>query len=278
MLGLLLWRKARALRNTLAWYTPWERGRNALFGLAGLALLYGLHAGFYRLLTYLSTVPVIASFLIWKLTAMFLLTTLSMVGVSSVLTSLTTLFHSYDLKFLMNAPLPRRVVFAEKALESAFFASWMIGLVLVPYMLALMRVYHWGFAFFAAFAALLPAYLLLGACVGLLLTLLLMYAFPTSRTRDVIWMLSSLSLTLVYGALRFAQPEKLVRPDGLKAVAEYLQYLQAPTAPYLPSWWMSKALLAASRGDWAVWAGWAAALAGLAAALFGGLVWLSGPL
>jgi ABC-2 type transport system permease protein len=216
--------------------------------------------------------------LIWKLTAMFLLTTLSMVSVSSLLTALTTLFYAFDLKFLMNAPLSRRAIFAEKSLEAAFFASWMIGLVLVPYMLAMAKVFGWGWKYLLAFFALLPPYLLLGACVGLLLTLLLLHFFPSSRTRDVIWVGSSLSLTFMYGAIRFAQPERLIRPDTLKAVAEYLHYLQAPTAPYLPSWWMTKALQAAARGDWPAYFRQAAAVAAVAALAYGFLLWLSGPL
>lgn len=276
--ALLLRRKARSTRNAAAWLTPWERARNGAFALAGVALLVGLHVGFYRLLAYLATVQLIGAFLIWKLTAMFLLTTLSMTSISSLLTALTTLFYAFDLKFLMNAPLPRRAIFAEKSLEAAFFASWMIGLVLVPYMLALARVYHLGPGFLLAFALLLPPYLLLGACVGLAMTLLLLYAFPSSRTRDVIWVASSLSLTLVYGAIRFAQPERLIRPDALKVVAEYLNYLQAPTAPYLPSWWMTKALLAASRGDWPACLRWGLALLAVAAAAYGALLWLAGPL
>jgi ABC-2 type transport system permease protein len=36
-------------------------------------------------------------------------------------------------------------------------------------------------------------------------------------------------------------------------VAEYLNFLQAPTAPYLPSWWMAHGLQAAAQGRWGPW-------------------------
>ena len=104
MLGTLLRRRARTFTNTIAHWTAYEWVRNAAFGSAGLGLLYGLHYGFYRLLKYLSTVELIGLLLTWKLTAMLLLMTLSMVVVSSLLTALTTLFYSYDLKFLMKSP------------------------------------------------------------------------------------------------------------------------------------------------------------------------------
>lgn len=276
MLGLLLRRRARSAANALGHLTRYEAARDAVFGAAGLALLYGLYAGFFRVLAYLATVELIGTLLLWKLTAMLLLMTLSMVVVSSLLTSLTTLFYSYDLKFLMKSPLSLRVIFLDKSLESAFFASWMIGLVLIPYVLALMRVLHLGAAFFAAFVLALPPFLLLAASFGIAFTLLLLYFFPSSRTRDVVWVLSSLSMSVMYVLIRFAQPEKLIRPDMLKVVAEYLNFLQAPTAPYLPSWWLALGLQAAAGAHWGAWALQAAALWGAAVAVYGGLVALAG--
>jgi len=44
----------------------------------------------------------------------------------------------------------------------------------------------------------------------------------------------------VYMLLRFLEPEKLARPEGMDAVAQYLGFLDAPTAPFLPSWWLRR--------------------------------------
>ncbi|MBI5247672.1 MAG: hypothetical protein HY923_10860 [Elusimicrobia bacterium] len=276
MLAPLLRRRALTFTNTIGHWTGYEWVRNAAFGSAGFGLLFGLHYGFYRLLKYLATVELIGVLLTWKLTAMLMLMTFSMVVVSSLLTALTTLFYSYDLKFLLKAPVSLRSIFLDKSLESAFFASWMIGLILVPYVAAIMRVQHLGGAFLAAFLVAVPPFLLLSASFGIGFTLLLLYLFPSSRTRDVVWVFSSLSLTVVYGMVRFASPEKLVRPDALKLVAEYLNFLQAPTAPYLPSWWLAEALRLAAAGNWSGWAVRAAGLWGTAFVVYGLLVALAG--
>ncbi len=276
MLATLLRRRGRTFTNTISHWTGYEWARNAAFGSAGFGLLFGLHYGFYRLLKYLATVELIGLLLTWKLTAMLLLMTLSMVVVSSLLTALTTLFYSYDLKFLLKAPVSLRAIFLDKSLESAFFASWMIGLILVPYVAAIMRVQHLGAAFFMGFVVAVPPFLLLAASFGIGFTLLLLYLFPSSRTRDVVWVFSSLSLTVTYGLVRFAQPEKLIRPDALKVVAEYLNFLQAPTAPYLPSWWLAEALRMAAGGNWAGWAVRAGGLWLTAAVVYGLLVLLAG--
>jgi len=276
MLLLLAERRARSLRNAAAALTTYERARNLAFGAAGFALLYGLYAGLRRVLFYLAGVELIGRLLLWKLTAMMFLMTLSMVMVSSLLTSLTTLYYSHDLKFLMKAPLSLRTIFLDKSLESAFFASWMIALVLTPYVLAMARVLGLGAGFLAAFAALLPPFLLLAASFGIAFTLLLLYLFPSSRTRDVVWVLSSLSMTISYGLVRFAQPERLIRPDALKVVAQYLDFLQAPTAPYLPSWWAARGLQAAADGRWGAWGADVARLWAAALLVYGALVWLAG--
>ena len=275
---MLLERRARSFWNTLRKATPYAAARNGAFGLAGLGLLVGLYCGFYRLLAYLAGVPLIGSLLMWKLTAMLMLTTFTMVGISSLLTSLTTLYYSFDLKFLMNAPLRLRAIFIDKSLESIFFASWMIGLVLIPYVMALTAVNGWGAGFVGAFLILLLPFLALAASVGIGFTLVLLYLFPSSRTRDVIWILSSLSLTFLYGAIRFAEPERLVRPDALHAVTEYLHFLQTPTAEYFPSWWLTKALRAWTAGHKAVFWQQAGLLAGTAAAVYAALVALAGKL
>lgn len=276
MVLVLFKRRLLSFKNNLSAMTSWRRLRNAAFTLAGLGLLLALHHGFLRLLSYLATVPVIGSLLLWKLTAMLMLTTFSMVVVSSLLTSLTTLYYSFDLKFLMNAPLTLRTVFIDKSLEAIFFASWMIGLVVVPYVAALVRVNGYPPGFFGAFLGLLVPFLVLAASFGLAFTLLLLYFFPSSRTRDVIWVLSSLSLTLIYGALRFAEPERLIRPDALEAVAEYLHYLQAPTAEYFPSWWLTRALRAYAAGHMGTFWSSAALLYAAAALVYAFLLWLSG--
>ena len=277
MLAVLLRRKALSLWNSMGALTAYEWARNGAFCTVGFWMLAGLHFGFRRLLLHIQAVQVIGPLLVWKLTGMALLTTFSMVVLSSLIISLTTLFYSFDLRFLMNAPLSARTVFVEKSIETTFFSSWMILLILAPYMLALGRLRGLGLGFYAGFAAMLVPFALLAAAAGMAFTLALMYLFPSSRTRDAIWLLSSCSMGLVYVALRLSEPEKLARPDMLQVVAEYLNYLQTPTAPYLPSGWMTRALEALSGRNLgpAFWKPFLS-LWGAAAAAYAGLLALAG--
>lgn len=246
--SLLAARKARSARNALASQTPWEWARNSAFVAMGLWMMEGMRWGFFRLLSYLDGVELIGALLTWKLVAMALLTTFSMVVISSLVISLTTFFYASDLRWLVRVPVPSAVVFADKAVETVFYSSWMIVLAVLPLMVALMQVKGLGPAFLAAFGTLLLPALVLATAVGMAFTLCLMAAFPSPRTRDVVWVLSSLGAASIYVFARAVEPERLIRPDALMRVAEYLSFLQAPTAPWAPSWWLTEGLSAWAGG------------------------------
>ncbi|MCX5790819.1 MAG: hypothetical protein NTY45_01165, partial [Elusimicrobia bacterium] len=114
MFNLLLTRKALTLVNTLRGLRGWKLAKNLMFAGVGLLMLSALYAGFWRLLTYLEGVQLIGPMLSWKLTSMVLLMTFSMVIVSSIIISMSTLYYSFDLKFLFSAPLDLRSIFMDK--------------------------------------------------------------------------------------------------------------------------------------------------------------------
>ena len=248
MLLLLSWRRARCVINSIVRLPFWELFKRSLFGAVGVGVLVGIYFGSLRVLRYMEAVELIGGLLTWKLTAMVMLTTLAMVAVSNVLTAMNTLYYAEDLPFLMSSPAPPRLVFVDKAVETGFYASWMVAMTLIPFMLALGQVKHLSWGFYGLFLALLVPYLALGAAIGLVVCLWLMYLFPSSRTRDFIWVLSSVGMAGIYVLIRFSEPERLANPQELQAVVQYLNFLQAPTAPYLPSWWMTHALVAFSTG------------------------------
>ncbi|HAH32389.1 MAG TPA: hypothetical protein DCL44_08765, partial [Elusimicrobia bacterium] len=273
---LLFKRKFICAVNTLKSLRGWKLVKNLLFIGVGLLMLSILYAGFWRLLTYLEAVQLIGPILSWKLTSMVLLMTFSMIIVSSILISMTTLYYSSDLKFLFSCPLPERSLFLDKAVETVFYSSWTLLLAIVPYILALGRVKGLGVGFYISYASLMVPFVLLSGAFGIIFSMLVMYAFPSSRTRDITWLLGSCSLAFVYVMLRFSKPEQLLRPDSLAVVAQYIEYLQSPTAKYLPSWWVTKAMIAYSSGHWGDFWLYAAALMAAGLAIYGGMYFLAG--
>src|SRR3989339_61375 len=276
MLYILLSYKLKSIYNSVRYLNRWELLKRFIFGLVGLLILVSLYFGFLRVLGYLESVALIGPLLSWKLTSMAFLTTFSMIMVSGLIISMTTLFYSRDLQFLFSSPVEMRALFTDKAVETVFYSSWTLALALVPYVLALGNIKHAGPGFYAGFVLLMPPFILSAAAFGMILSIALMYAFPASRTRDVIWILGSLSLAFVYVMLRFSRPERLLRPDTLEVVAQYLQYLQSPTAEYAPSWWLVKAIMSILSGNMRIFLFYAGLLFVFTSAIYSVLIYISG--
>ena len=275
MIGLLLKRRILSSFNHTVSMKLWEFFTRVFFIIVGAAILVGIYYWFYRVLRYLDGVQTIGPLLPWKLTSMAFLITFSMVAISGLIAAMTTLYYSYDLKFLFSSPIPVRTLFLDKTIETAVYSSWTLGLVLVPYIIALGQVKGATMLFYVYFLLLMIPFVLLGAAFGIALSLALMYFFPTSRTRDAVWIMGSLSLTFVYMMIRFVQPERLSRPDSLEVVANYLNFLQAPTAPYMPSWWITRAMMGFLYGQYDKFLQYGALLCGSVVAAYGLMTYFS---
>lgn len=247
-----------------------------MFFGAGLAMLSALYFAFIRVLRYLESVEVIGPALSWKLASMVLLMTFAMVVISSIIISMTTLYYSYDLKFLFTQPINLRLIFTDKAVETVFYSSWTLILVLLPFVIALGKVKSLGIGFYLFYLVLTVPFVMIASSFGIIFSMLVMYAFPSSRTRDITWILGSLSASFVYMFFRFSKPEKLIRPDTLEVVAQYVRYIQAPTAEYLPSWWLTKAMMGWAGGNIKIFFVYTALLFSAAALIYGAVYCLSG--
>jgi len=276
MLSVLLKRKILTFKNRLKAMRGWRLAKTLMFLFVGLLMLLALYGGFWRLLTYLEGVQLIGPMLAWKLTSMILLITFSMVIVSSIIISMTTLYYSFDLKFLFSCPIGLRSLFMDKAMETVFYSSWTLFLAVLPYIIALGRVKGLGPGFYLSYILLMVPFVMLAGSFGIIFSTLVMYLFPSSRTRDITWLLGSLSVSFVYVAFRFMKPETLLRPDSLEVVAQYIQYLQSPTAPYLPSWWVTKAMMSYPAGNWGAFFFYAGVLSAAALIIYAGVYFISG--
>lgn len=249
MFSILLKRKILTFKNKIKHQQKWTYIKNSIFISMGFFILLSLYFAFYRVLKYLRGVELIGELLIWKLTSMVFLMTFLMIVISSLIIAMTTLFYSKDLKFLFSMPVKEELIFLDKSINTVFYSSWSLIIILMPYLFALIKVSDYSYSVLITFLILSIPYAMLGAIFGIFLSMLLMYLFPSSKTRDIIWVLSSFSISIVYVIFRFSKPEKLLRPDMLGVIANYLNYLQAPTAKYLPSWWITKAVMAFSHGN-----------------------------
>lgn len=258
----------KSIRNGFRKFKFFDEAKIAIFVFLNLVFLAGIYIGSYRLLAYLNDVQLIGNLIVNKVLIMLFMTSFFMVVFSSLITAFNTIYFSKDLPWLLSTPLSVSAVFAHKTLNTAFYASWMVFAALFPFLLALTNVKEAGFSFFAITMALLVPFFFIASLCGIALNMFMVRLFPARRARDMMLVLGVLFIVGIYMVLRFIEPEKLVRPDGMELVAQYLAFLDAPTAVWLPSWWISSAVFSLLGNNMKIFIFYSSLLAGVSLALF----------
>lgn len=246
---LLCRMKLREVRNRFRFMERGAKIKNSFLLGIGLLFLWALYSGFYRVLTYLREVPLLGPILVVKLLSMVFLTFLAMLVFSNVITSFSTVYFSSDLPFLLSTPFPLRSIFGIKFLETLIYSSWMVVLAFFPFILAYGKTYSLKVPFYLQVVLVLIPFLVIAAGVGVIFSLILMRFFPIRKTRDILLVLAVFSGGGLYLLFRFLQPERLVKPEAVGSVLNYLTMIRAPTSKFLPSFWITQAVAFATHRD-----------------------------
>jgi ABC-2 type transport system permease protein len=242
---LLLRPKWLTARTRATATLPGRGARWLVIVLLGAAFWWGVYAVLARILRYFRNVPDLGPLLAGKLLGMVLVGFFGILLLSNVITALSSFFLARDLDLLVAAPVPWRALYVAKMIETVINSSWMVALMAVPLVAAFGIVYQGGPWFPLVAAAAFTPFFLLPAVVGSAVTLILVNAFPARRTRDILSVVAVLSGAGLVMLLRLLRPERLARPEGFQTLTGYLEALQAPSAPWLPSDWTERALM-----DW----------------------------
>ncbi|MBI5555500.1 MAG: hypothetical protein HY920_06605 [Elusimicrobia bacterium] len=221
--------------------------KRIIFPLLGFLFLSGLYVLCYKGMVYMRGTPLLGPLLIARFFAMIFLAFLAMLVFSNIITSFTAIYFSQDLPLLLSSPLSFNVVFILKFVETMVYSSWMLLLSLSPLILAYAQVYLYPVSgFLLSILALFPFFVICSGC-GVLLSLILMFFFPSKKTRDIFIVLGVILGSGLYLFLRFLQPERITNPAEMMSIFQYMASLQAPVAVYSPSYWVSQAILFSVR-------------------------------
>ena len=187
--------------------------------------------------------PTVGEMLNRTVLMMFTFSLMSMLLLSNVITALSTFFSSEELDLVLSSPLSYASVFFSKFGETMIQSSWMVFLLLVPYLMALGYVYNGGVKFWLFFWLPLIPFLAMCTAAGILVTLFLARTFPVGKTKNLLRFMSVMGAGLLLLLFRVMRPELLVSPDRFR---DLLQLIQTPWNPQLekvPAGWMSKEIL-----------------------------------
>ncbi len=214
-----------------------------LLGFVGFFFWALIFAVIFRMLLYFRGTQGIGDLLAGKLLGLAFLTFLMILVLSNVITALSTFFLSEDLELVVASPVEPESVYGARLIETIVDSSWMVALLAIPLLLAYGVVYAAdGWYYLLAVGALVP-FLVIPAVLGSAVTLILVNLFPARRTRDLLALIGLFAVAGVVALLRFVRPERLMRPEEFRSLVDFIAVLRTPTSPWLPSEWVSDALM-----------------------------------
>jgi ABC-2 type transport system permease protein len=232
-----------SLRNSVRFISKEDIVKRILFPLMGALFLWGLYVLCYKGMVYMRGTPLLGPLLIARFFAMIFLAFMAMLIFSNIITSFTAIYFSYDLHLLLSSPISFNVIFTLKFMETMVYSSWMLLLALSPLILSYAQVYLYPVSgFLLSILALIPFFVICSG-IGVLLSLILMFFFPSKKTRDIFIVLGVILASGMYLFFRFLQPERITNPTEMMSIFQYMAGLQAPVAGYSPSYWVSQAII-----------------------------------
>ena len=231
----------------LSWKNDFLRGgrswrrRSLLIGLA-LAFWYGAYCVIRRVLLYFQSVYDLGPSLAYQLLLIVLLTFLSMLLFSNLITALSTFFLARDLDLVLSTPVSADSFYYSRLITTTLNSSWMVLFFSLPIFAAYGTVFGSGVLFYLWVAVVLPLFLIVPACVGVLIMHLLVYFLPAKRIRDMLFFIGLFAFIIIYFLFRFSQPERLVQPESFGHFLQFLAAMETPASPLLPSSWAAEVL------------------------------------
>lgn len=239
---LLLTPRYNALRNRLTRLAPGDGLKTTVLVLLGLGFWIFLYVVSYKVLMYFRTIEGLGDLLALRLLSMILLTFFSILLFSNIVASLSTYYLSEELNILLAGPVKIDSIYRAKFLETMIDSSWMTLIYGLPVFIAYGTVFKASLAYYLGLVLMLLPFLMIPAAIGIIVTMLLVNAFPARRAKDIIVLLGLLFFVALYILFRILKPEKLVDPDTFPSLVQYLTALRTPVSPLLPSTWATETL------------------------------------
>ncbi|HUI67701.1 MAG TPA: hypothetical protein VL087_05795 [Nitrospirota bacterium] len=239
---LLLSPRHHAIKNRLSRLAPGDGLKTVMLTLLGFGFWAFLFGVSFKVLTYFRTIEGLGDLLALRLLSMILLTFFSILVFSNIVTSLSTFYLSGELDILLSSPVKIENIYRAKFIETILDSSWMTLIYGLPVFIAYGMVFKASLAYYLGLVLAIVPFLIIPAGIGIIVTMLLVNAFPARRAKDILVLLGLLFFGVMYILFRMLQPEKLVDPDTFPTLVQYLTAMRAPVSPLLPSYWATETL------------------------------------
>jgi len=216
-----------------------------MYSALGIIFWIGTFIIFYRVLSYFQSVQDFGNILAIKLLSMIIMTFFTLLLFSNIINCLSHLYLSYDLPLLHSLPVSSKDIFLSKWLISAFDSSWMIVAFSLPIFLSYGLIYKANIIYYVTFLTAMIFMCLIASALGGILVLFGAIILPAGRIRTILILLGVIMVMILVFILRLTRPEQLVNPDSFASVVLYLNSMQTPNSPLLPTTWITDTIKAA---------------------------------
>lgn len=163
---------------------------------------------------------------------------------SNVLVSFSTMYRSKEVIYLLQGPITFEQFFYARFFECVSFSSWSIAFLGSPLILAYGLATGASPVFYLAALVFFLPYVIIPACIGCILTMLLVRIFPLLKVR-VMFLLGVLAVLVVFYYLRGVIQTTNIDEDTL--LPAFLDASARLQSPLMPSHWAAQGVLDAAQ-------------------------------
>jgi ABC-2 type transport system permease protein len=236
------WRRLLALREQSRLLTSII----GLFIIGYLVLSFWL---FYDGLRFLAKFPGLGAVLTERLMFVLFAFLFGLLLLSNLVISYTNLFRNRETAFLLTLPVSTQVIFRWKFIESAVLASWAFLFLIAPLLAAFGLVRDVPWFFYVLTMLLIALFIVLPGIVGAWVAILI-GRFLDRRSFQAALVLTALAILMLAAFWWKATPatDELLDKRTLEALDQLLAKTRFTMFPFLPSYWLSSAVLQSAEG------------------------------
>ena len=240
--ALQTWRRLLSLRKQSLLLTSVI----VLFVVGYLVLSFWL---FYHALWFVARFPGLGAVLTERLMYTLFAFLFGLLLLSNLVISYTNLFRNRETAFLLTLPVPNQTIFRWKFIESVLLASWAFLFLIAPLLVAFGLVRGAPWHFYAMTLVLIVLFIVLPGVAGAWLAILVGRFLDRRSFQITIVATAMVSLALVAFWWK-AQPatNALLSERTLEALDQLLARTRFTMSPFLPSYWLSTAVLQWAEG------------------------------
>ena len=240
--ALQTWRRFLAARKQSRLLT----GVIGLFVLGYLVVSFGL---FYQGLKFIAKFPGLGAVLTERLMYVMFAFLFALLLLSNLIIGYTNLFRNRETAFLLTLPISPQTIFRWKFIESTVLASWAFVFLITPLLAAFGLVRGVPWHFYLVTLALIALFILLPGVLGAVLATWV-GRFLDRRSFQIAMIGAGVILLALAAFWWKAQPvnDELLDRRTLEALDQLLAKTRFTLFPFLPSYWLSAAVLQWAEG------------------------------